>query len=73
MAGRCLQRSRTLRSAGGGYPNFLLPDQEEQVVHAYGAHAERLVKAKETYDPEYVFTATPLPDRSMLKTHRPAR
>ncbi|MES4886194.1 FAD-binding protein [Streptomyces sp. NPDC000349] len=56
----------------GGYPNFLLPDQEEQVVHAYGAHAERLVKAKETYDPKYVFTATPLPDRSMLKTRRAA-
>ncbi|ASY31536.1 MULTISPECIES: FAD-dependent oxidoreductase [unclassified Streptomyces] len=52
----------------GGYPNFLLPDQEEQIASAYGAHAERLVEAKEFYDPERVFTATPLPDRDMLKT-----
>lgn len=53
----------------GGYPNFLLPDQEEQVANAYGAQPERLVRAKEFYDPERVFTATPLPDRDMLKTH----
>lgn len=23
----------------GGYPNFLAPDQHEQIMHAYGAHA----------------------------------
>ena len=45
----------------GGYPNFLAPDQHEQILHAYGAHAARLVAAKERYDPEHVFTATPLP------------
>ncbi|WP_413100420.1 FAD-binding oxidoreductase [Streptomyces sp. Inha503] len=55
----------------GGYPNFLLPDQAEQVAHAYGAHPERLVRAKESYDPEHVFTATPLPDRDMLKNYTP--
>ncbi|MBK1787253.1 FAD-binding oxidoreductase [Prauserella cavernicola] len=45
----------------GGYPNFLLPDQHDQVAHAYGAHAPRLLAAKKRYDPEHVFTATPLP------------
>jgi len=34
----------------------------DQVAHAYGAHAARLMGAKERYDPEHVFTATPLPD-----------
>ncbi|GAA4185458.1 FAD-dependent oxidoreductase [Streptosporangium oxazolinicum] len=47
----------------GGYPNFLGPDQHEQIEHAYGAHAARLLRAKETYDPSHVFTATPLPAR----------
>lgn len=46
----------------GGYPNFLLPDQHEQVAHAYGSHAARLVRAKRFYDPHHVFTATPLPE-----------
>ncbi|MFG3258384.1 FAD-binding oxidoreductase [Streptomyces sp. NPDC048172] len=45
----------------GGYPNFLLPEQRDQVAHAYGAHAPRLTEAKRAYDPEQVFTATPLP------------
>lgn len=45
----------------GGYPNFLAPDQHEQIEHAYGAHAARLLQAKKTYDPGHVFTATPLP------------
>jgi FAD/FMN-containing dehydrogenase len=45
----------------GGYPNFLLPEQTDQVAHAYGAHAARLLAAKQTYDPRGVFTATPLP------------
>ncbi|MDR7302938.1 FAD-binding oxidoreductase [Haloactinomyces albus] len=45
----------------GGYPNFLVPGQHEQIAHAYGSHADRLVAAKDTYDPDRVFTATPLP------------
>jgi hypothetical protein len=45
----------------GGYPNFLLPDQHDQVAHAYGTHAARLIAAKERYDPGHVFDATPLP------------
>jgi hypothetical protein len=53
----------------GGYPNFLAPDQGEQIVHAYGGHARRLVAAKEFYDPEHVFSAIPLPDRELLETY----
>jgi hypothetical protein len=57
----------------GGYPNFLAPDQHEQIVHAYGGHAARLVAAKERYDPEHVFTATPLPDRGLLEAFAASR
>ncbi|GAA5099939.1 FAD-binding oxidoreductase [Nocardia iowensis] len=46
----------------GGYPNFLLPEQHDQVAHAYGSHAARAIAAKQRYDPQHVFTATPLPD-----------
>jgi Berberine and berberine like len=46
----------------GGYPNFLKPDQVDQVRHAYGQHAGRLMQAKATYDPHQVFTGTPLPE-----------
>ncbi len=45
----------------GGYPNFLAPGQHEQIAHAYGTHTARLLAAKDAYDPERVFTATPLP------------
>ncbi len=51
----------------GGYPNFLAPDRHEQIAHAYGAHAARLAAAKRHYDPDHVFTATPLPDCEMLE------
>ncbi|WP_194243908.1 hypothetical protein [Nonomuraea phyllanthi] len=27
----------------GGYSNFLAPDQDEQIAHAYGTHADRLI------------------------------
>ncbi|WP_410813468.1 FAD-binding oxidoreductase [Micromonospora sp. 067-2] len=48
----------------GGYPNFLAPDQNEQVVHAYGPNTTRLLDVKQRYDPRGVFTATPLPIRT---------
>ncbi|MFC4562323.1 FAD-binding oxidoreductase [Nocardiopsis mangrovi] len=47
----------------GGYPNFLAPDQHDQIAHAYGDNAGRLLAVKERYDPLGVFTATPLPRR----------
>lgn len=45
----------------GGYPNLLSPDDVDQVRHAYGAGAGRLLAIKSRVDPERVFTATPLP------------
>ena len=51
-------------SLPGGYPNFLAPDQYSQIAHAYGTHAARLVAAKKFYDPNNVFSATPLPQNT---------
>ncbi|GGM22902.1 FAD-binding oxidoreductase [Promicromonospora citrea] len=46
----------------GGYPNLLGPDALDQVAHAYGPHAARLLAVKERFDPDGVFRAIPLPD-----------
>ncbi|MEV1043908.1 FAD-binding oxidoreductase [Streptomyces sp. NPDC049916] len=51
----------------GGYPNFLAPGQDQQIDHAYGSHAGRLLAAKQAYDPDGVFTATPLPDAGTVR------
>jgi FAD/FMN-containing dehydrogenase len=48
-------------SLPGGYPNLLGPGDAGQVAHAYGANAARLRAVKARYDPDRVFTATPLP------------
>jgi FAD/FMN-containing dehydrogenase len=45
----------------GGYPNLLAPDDREQIAHAYGPNARRLVALKRRFDPDGVFGATPLP------------
>jgi FAD/FMN-containing dehydrogenase len=46
----------------GGYPNFLTPDNREQLGSAYGGNASRLRDLKRRYDPENVFSSTiPLP------------
>ena len=47
----------------GGYPNLLTADHPEQTAHAYGPNAARLTALKDTYDPDCVFTAIPLPPR----------
>lgn len=48
-------------SLPGGYPNLLGPDDELQAAHAYGSHNARLLAVKNRYDPDNIFTATPLP------------
>jgi hypothetical protein len=45
----------------GGYPNLLGPDDREQITHAYGQNATRLLLAKARFDPDRIFCATPLP------------
>lgn len=45
----------------GGYANLLGPDSHDQIAHAYGTNAPRLLAAKATYDPTGAFTAIPLP------------
>jgi FAD/FMN-containing dehydrogenase len=47
----------------GGYANFLVPDDREQVAGAYGGNAARLRVLKRRFDPDGVFTsAIPLPE-----------
>jgi FAD/FMN-containing dehydrogenase len=45
----------------GGYVNLLGPDAHDQIHHAYGPNTSRLLELKRRYDPDGVFTATPLP------------
>ena len=45
----------------GGYPGLLGPDDRDQIAHAYGQNAARLGAAKAHFDPDGVFSATPVP------------
>jgi hypothetical protein len=46
----------------GGYPNLLPRGDADRVTKSYGRNADRLVKAKQHYDPDNVFSsAIPLP------------
>ncbi len=45
----------------GGYPNMLGPDALPQIADAYGPNTARLLAAKSRFDPDGVFSATPLP------------
>jgi FAD/FMN-containing dehydrogenase len=45
----------------GGYPGLLGPDDHEQIARAYGQNATRLRAAKARFDPDGVFSASPLP------------
>jgi hypothetical protein len=55
--------SQKLASAAfpGGYPNLLGPDEHPQIVTAYGANTDRLREVKRRFDPDNIFSATPLP------------
>jgi hypothetical protein len=71
-AGRCAQHRAWMTgwhaafapyALPGGYPNFLLPEDREQIASAYGSNAGRLLALKRWYDPDNIFaSATPLPD-----------
>jgi FAD/FMN-containing dehydrogenase len=45
----------------GGYPNLLDPHEHEQIARAYGDNLPRLRLVKRRFDPDRVFSATPLP------------
>ena len=45
----------------GGYPGLLGPNDRDQIAHAYGQNAARLGAAKAHFDPDGVFSATPVP------------
>jgi FAD/FMN-containing dehydrogenase len=47
----------------GGYPNLLGASHTDQSSDAFGRNRDRLLAAKAAYDPDGVFTATPLPSR----------
>jgi FAD/FMN-containing dehydrogenase len=55
--------SRTLApiSLPGGYLNLLGPHAHDQIAHAYGENLTRLQATKRRFDPDGVFSATPLP------------
>jgi hypothetical protein len=56
-----VSQALALHALPGGYPNLLGPDEHPQIAAAYGSNAERLCDAKWRFDPEGLFTATPLP------------
>jgi FAD/FMN-containing dehydrogenase len=56
-----LSRALAPQALPGGYPNLLAPDMREQTEHSYGANLPRLRQVKQQYDPDSVFTATPIP------------
>jgi FAD/FMN-containing dehydrogenase len=45
----------------GGYPNLIGPGQADQAEKSYGPNRDRLVALKRRWDPDNVFSATPLP------------
>ena len=50
-------------AGAGGYPNLIGPGQAAQADAAYGPNADRLLALKRRWDPDNVFSATPLPAR----------
>jgi hypothetical protein len=48
-------------SLPGGYLNLIGPDEPDRAADAYGPNASRLMDIKRKFDPDGMFTATPLP------------
>jgi hypothetical protein len=57
---RDLSRVLAPSALPGGYANLLGPDDHDQIPFAYGPNIERLLKAKQRFDPDNVFSAIPL-------------
>jgi len=58
---RATRESFNATALPGGYPNLLAGDDLDRVAKSYGGNADRLVKAKQRYDPDKVFRSIPLP------------
>jgi hypothetical protein len=56
-----LSRSLAPVALRGGYVNLLGPEAADQIPHVYGPNTARLQEIKTRFDPDAVFTATPLP------------
>ena len=46
----------------GTFPGLSAPDDGNQIGHAHGDNAARLLAARKRYAPDGVFSAAPLPD-----------
>ncbi|MGO4507989.1 FAD-binding oxidoreductase [Bradyrhizobium sp. 2TAF36] len=57
---RDLSQTLAPMSLPGGYPNLLGPQAQDQIAHAYGNNLTRLQAVKRRFDPDNVFSATPL-------------
>jgi len=59
---RIALQALSAKALPGGYPNLLPDGEPERVARSFGRNAARLVKAKQHYDPDNVFSsAIPLP------------
>jgi FAD/FMN-containing dehydrogenase len=56
-----LSRALAPSSLPGGYPGMLGDNDREQIAHAYGSNLAKLREAKRRFDPDGLFSATPLP------------
>jgi hypothetical protein len=59
---RDLSQALAPMSLPGGYPNLLGPHAQDQIAHAYGDNLTRLRAVKRRFDPDGLFSATPLPE-----------
>jgi len=59
-----VHKSLAPHSLPGGYVSFLGPEHQDQVTEAYDTNAERLLAVKSVFDPDSVFSATPLPQNT---------
>lgn len=56
-----LSRAMAPAALPGGYPNLLGPEELDRIAQAYGDNIGRLQQVKRRFDPERIFSATPLP------------